>query len=107
VEEEKASFRIEEVARVSSKKDEEEMERIYTIPISKAWISPRQGRAARAIAIIKEFAAKHMKSSEIKIENDVNELIWRRGIRNPPKRVSVKMVKDKDGVVTVSLPTSE
>lgn len=53
--------------------------------------------------MIKEFARKHMKSEEIKIDEELNRLIWQRGIRFPPRRVAVKMEKDEDGVVTVSL----
>lgn len=45
-----------------------------------------------------------MKSSEIKIATDLNEEIWKRGITKPPRRITVKMEKDEDGVVTVSLP---
>jgi large subunit ribosomal protein L31e len=44
-----------------------------------------------------------MKSDEIKLEQDLNLQIWSRGKTNPPRKVRVKMVKDEDGVVTVSL----
>ena len=84
----------------------EEVERIYTIPLVKAWASPRHRRTVRAINLIKEFASRHMKSSEIRIAPELNQMIWERGIEKPPRRIRVKMVKDKDGVVTVS-PTEE
>lgn len=86
---------------------EETQERIYTIPLKKVMISPRQRRAKRTINIIKEFAMKHMKSSEIKLSPELNEKIWERGIRSPPRRITVKMVKDEEGVVTISLPKEE
>jgi large subunit ribosomal protein L31e len=44
-----------------------------------------------------------MKSDEVKLEQDLNRQIWSRGKTNPPRKVRVKMVKDEDGVVTVSL----
>jgi large subunit ribosomal protein L31e len=44
-----------------------------------------------------------MKSDEIKLEQDLNRQIWSRGKTNPPRKVRVKMVKDEQGVVTVSL----
>jgi large subunit ribosomal protein L31e len=53
--------------------------------------------------MIREFATKHMKSDEIKLEQDLNRQIWTRGKTHPPRKVRVKMVKDEDGVVTVSL----
>lgn len=86
-----------------AKEKTEPVSRIYTIPLARAWISPRHHRAVRAINMIKEFARKHMKSEEIKIDEELNRLIWQRGIRFPPRRVAVKMEKDEDGVVTVSL----
>jgi len=45
-----------------------------------------------------------MKSSEIKIDTDLNEVLWKKGITRPPRRITVKMEKDEDGVVTISLP---
>lgn len=81
--------------------------RIYVVPLGRAWDSPKHRRANRAMGMIREFAERHMKSSEIKISTELNELIWVDGIRNPPRRVTVKMEKDEAGVVTVSLPPKE
>ena len=55
------------------------------------------------INMIREFAEKHMKSGEVKLDQDLNRQIWARGKTNPPRKVRVKMVKDEDDVVTVSL----
>jgi large subunit ribosomal protein L31e len=44
-----------------------------------------------------------MKPSELIIDPSVNEAIWARGIKNPPRKIRVKMTKDSDGVVTVTL----
>ncbi|MHB8568062.1 MAG: 50S ribosomal protein L31e [Nitrososphaerales archaeon] len=81
-----------------------ELERTVTVPLSHAWISARHRRTKRAVNILKEYAEKHMKSSEIKIDTELNEKLWDRGIRSPPRRITVKMSKDEDGVVTISLP---
>ena len=81
-----------------------ELERIVTVPLSRAWIAPRHSRTKRAINILKEYAEKHMKSSEIKIDTSLNEQLWNRGITSPPRRITVKMSKDEDGIVTISLP---
>lgn len=81
--------------------------RVYTIPLDKVMISPRHRRTKRAVTIIREFTAKHMKSSEVKISPELNLMLWTKGIRRPPKRVTVKMEKDEDGVVTVSPSTKE
>src|SRR5579875_2340452 len=83
---------------------EPELERLYNVPLSRAWIAARHRRTKRAVNILKEFAQKHMKSSEIKIDTALNERLWERGITSPPRKITVKMSKDEDGVVTVSLP---
>ena len=85
----------------------EKLIRTYTIPLSRMMISPRHKRAKRAVTLIKEFAAKHMKSSEIHISPDLNLILWEKGIRNPPKRVIVKMERDETGLVIVSPATEE
>jgi large subunit ribosomal protein L31e len=53
--------------------------------------------------MIKEFAIKHMKSSQIKIDQELNRYIWERGKTNPPRKVRVRIVKDEDDQVIVSL----
>ncbi|MGC8895967.1 MAG: hypothetical protein ACP5LB_04260 [Candidatus Bathyarchaeia archaeon] len=99
-------------------KPEEEIveERIYTIPLGKAWIGPPRKRAPRAMRIIKSFLIKHMKLEKKEgegeeeeepkkfiISNEVNEKVWSRGIEKPPRKVRVRAAKDKEGNVTVYL----
>ena len=52
--------------------------------------------------MIREFASKHMKSENIKIEEEISHLVWARGIRHPPRKIRVKMTKDEDGNIIVS-----
>ena len=85
-------------------KQEEKLERIYTVPLTRAWITARHKRTKRAVRVLREFAEHHMKSSEIKIDTSVNERLWDRGITQPPRRITVRMDKDEDGVITISLP---
>ena len=82
---------------------EETIARIYTINFSKAWLTPRHKRTDRVVNMIKEFAIKHMKSSQIKIDQDLNKYIWQKGKTNPPRKVRVRIVKDEDDQVIVSL----
>ncbi len=86
---------------------EEELSRVYTINLSKVWLAPRIRRTKRAINMIREFAQRHMKSDDVKIDRSLNEVMWKRGIRKPPRKIRVKMVKDEDDVVTVSLYSEE
>lgn len=87
--------------------EEEELSRVYTINLSKVLLTPRIRRTKRAINMIREFAQRHMKSEEVKIDQSLNEVMWERGIRHPPRKIRVKMVKDEDDVVTVSLYSEE
>jgi len=109
-------------AKERSKKKEKELEeadiveeRFYTIPLRKVWIVPRKKRAPKAARVVKSFVIKHMKvrtetyddeeeeAERLVISNEVNEKLWSRGIEKPPRRIRVRVVKDKEGVVTVLL----
>jgi large subunit ribosomal protein L31e len=80
-----------------------ELERVYTVPLGRAWIAQGYRRAEKAITVLKDFTRRHMKSTEIIIDPSVNEAIWARGISNPPRKIRVKMTRDDDGVVTVTM----
>jgi large subunit ribosomal protein L31e len=82
---------------------EDTLARIYTINLSKAWLTPKHKRTDRVVNMIKEFAIKHMKSSQIKIDQELNRYIWERGKTNPPRKVRVRIVKDEDDQVIISL----
>jgi len=108
-----------EAKKRSLRKEKEELEediveeRFYTIPLKKAWLSTRKKRAPRAARIVKSFVLKHMKvrteaegeeeAERVVIDNEVNEKLWSRGIEKPPRKIRVRVVKDKEGVVTVLL----
>ncbi|MBS7643648.1 50S ribosomal protein L31e [Candidatus Bathyarchaeota archaeon] len=76
-------------------------ERIYTIPLRRAWIVPRKERTPKAIKVIRSFIKRHMKTDSIILSREVNELIWSRGIEKPPRRIRVRAAKNKEGVVKV------
>src|SRR3954451_2686366 len=84
-------------------KSEENLSRVYTVNLGKAWLTPRYRRTDRVMNMVREFAKKNMKSDEVKIDQDLGRHIWSRGKTNPPRKVRVKMIKDEDDVVTVSL----
>jgi large subunit ribosomal protein L31e len=99
------------------KAEEEEIveERIYTVPLGKAWIMPPRKRTPRAMRILRAFMTKHMKLEAKKegeeeeeprtlvISNDVNEKMWERGVEKPPRKIRVRAAKDKEGNITVYL----
>ena len=78
-------------------------ERIYTVPLGRAWVAPRYRRAEKAVTVLRAFVKRHMKPTSIIIDTKVNEAIWKRGIQNPPRRIRVRFSKDDEGAVTVAL----
>lgn len=84
-------------------------ERVYVVPL---WIKLKKirglHRAKKVVKFLREFISKHMKTdlNSVKISTKVNEEIWARGIRNPPRRIKVRVVRTKDDVVWV-LPFKE
>jgi large subunit ribosomal protein L31e len=84
----------------------EKKEAIYTIPVYRVYWGRRTNRAARAIRFIRKFIARHfgVDEKDVIIHNNVNEYIWSRSIERPPRRVTVKAVKDPEsGKVKVVL----
>ena len=80
----------------------QELERVYTIPLGKVLLSANTHRAVRAINMIKEFARRHMKTYDIKIDEEISHIIWARGVRSPPRKIRVKMTKTEEGHILVS-----
>jgi large subunit ribosomal protein L31e len=81
-----------------------ELERVYTIPLRKTKDLVRSRRAQLAVRDVKRFLTRHMKSDDIWLDNEVNELIWARGKFTIPSRVRVRATRFSDGVVEVTLP---
>lgn len=77
-------------------------ERIYTIPLRHVHVvTPRGRRAPRSVRDVRAYIARHMRSEEVSISNEVNELLWSRSINKPPRKIKVRAVKDKEGKVVV------
>ena len=80
----------------------ENVERIYTINLGKVLLSPNNRRSKRAINMIKEFATHHMKTEQIRIDQDLSHKIWEKGIRHPPRKIRVKMNRLEDDYILIS-----
>jgi large subunit ribosomal protein L31e len=118
-EEMEATVKEEEEEKPPSREEkaEEEIveERVYTVPLGKAWIMPPRKRTPRAMRMLRAFITKHMKLEAKKegeeeeeprtlvISNEVNERMWERGVEKPPRKIRVRAAKDKEGNITVYL----
>ncbi len=72
------------------------LERLYTVPLGKAINVAMYRRTPRAVKILRQFIARHMKQEDerITISAALNEHLWMRSIKKPPKRVKVRLIKD-------------
>ena len=78
---------------------------IHTINLGKVTLSQSQHRAVRAINMIREYVQKHKNTSRVKIDQELAHLIWKRGVRRPPRKVTVEIIDDGGDVLV--LPYSE
>jgi large subunit ribosomal protein L31e len=93
-------------AEAEAPEGEEEIEvveeKIYTISLRHVWVvTPRGKRAPRAVRDVRAYVARHMKAEEVAISNEVNSELWARSINKPPRKITVRAVKDKEGKVIV------
>jgi len=108
VEEEKAPVETAPAAEKEEAEGEEEIEvveeKVYTISLRHVWVVTARGkRAPRAVRDVRDFVARHMKAEEVAMSNEVNEALWSRSINKPPRKITVRAVKDKEGKVIVYL----
>jgi len=85
-------------------------ERVYVVPLRDAYRAPLTKRAKVAIRIVREFAKRHTKADVVKISPEVNEVVWARGIKHPPRRIKVRIdVREEEGVkvAEVRLPATD
>ena len=56
---------------------------------------PRVG-APKAIKAITEFAQKSMGVNDVRISPGLNQAIWSRGVKSPPRRVRVRLERKRN-----------
>jgi len=77
----------------------EKEEKVFTIPLRKAYEAQRTRRAKKAISIVRQFLSKHMKSEDVKLGASINKAVWARGIQKPPRKVKIHATKNEQGTV--------
>ena len=78
----------------------EKIERLYTVPLNKAYEYTRTKRARRTVKILKAYLNQHTKAKDvnIRLSNMLNSFIWSRGIEKPPRKVKIKVIKEGEMV---------
>ncbi|MFA5931164.1 MAG: hypothetical protein WC821_02535 [archaeon] len=71
-------------------------EKIITINLKRAFEKPVTKRAIGAKFALKAGVEKETRLHKQLISNKLNEFLWARGKYNAPRKITVKVVKDKD-----------
>ena len=71
-----------------------ETEKVFTIPLRKAFEKSQRIRSPYAIRLIKDYIQTHTKAEEVRIGKHLNSAIWSRGIKKPPRKVKINIIKD-------------
>lgn len=93
------------MADKKAKTSNTEIGREYIIPLrEKSRPVPRYKKTPKAIKTIKEFLARHMKVenrdlNKIKIDKDLNQFLWAKGIRKHPHKIKVKAIRKGENVI--------
>jgi len=100
---------VEKVSKKEKKGEAKiELEREYVVPLKKGVLNvPHYRRAKKAVRVLKEFMVKHMQVRDrdlrkVKVDINLNNEIWFRGIKKPMNKIKVK-AKKIDGIVYVEL----
>lgn len=106
--EKKENVKEEKMAeKKTSKKEKAEKEgekKEIIVPLRRKFMrTPKYKRVPKAIKALKKFIARHMKLRDgdlrkIKIDSYLNEELWFRGIRNPPAKIKVKVLRKDDNI---------
>ncbi len=85
--------------------EEEEVEiveeKFYDLNLRRIWTAPREKRTPRAVRYVRQYAANRMKTDNVSLSEETNSLLWNRGISKPPRKIRIRVVKDKEGKVIV------
>ncbi|EJK75259.1 hypothetical protein THAOC_03022 [Thalassiosira oceanica] len=71
--------------------------RDYTIHLSKRTHKTTfKSKTPKAVKEVKKFAEKAMGTKEVRIDTKVNKYLWKQGVRNPPKRIRVRLSRKRN-----------
>jgi len=57
---------------------------------------PRWKRSKRAVKLLKEKLSRILHTEKVEIDQALNELFWKKGSKNPPAKIKVKVAKEGD-----------
>ncbi len=88
-----------------AKKAEAVVEKVYVIPLRKAWVPTRRVmRSKKAVGEIRLFIGRHTRSKDVRLSEQLNRYLWKHGAKKPPSKVKVKVSVDSEGVARARMP---
>ncbi|VVB74392.1 50S ribosomal protein L31e [uncultured archaeon] len=78
-------------------------EKTITVNLRAVFAKPTTKRAINAKHVLKNAVRKETRLKELKISNKVNELIWSRGRFNAPRKMTIKVIAEKENGI-IMLP---
>lgn len=102
--EEKKEKKEEKEPEEEVKKREIVLERVFVVPLGKAFSKPLMKRGPTAVRLLREFICRHLKAApeKVRLEPSLVNKVCSRGSPQPLKKVKVLATKDKEGVVVVA-----
>ena len=70
-------------------------ERVITVPLRDVLSKPRTKRADAAMTIVRSHLAQHfsVEEDQVRLDPSINEAIWARGRRKPPRRIRIRAAR--------------
>jgi len=79
-------------------------ERIVTVPLRSVLAEPKHKRAGKAMRVVREQLAKNfaVDAAEVRLDPSINEAVWARSNKRPPRKVRVRAARfDEEGETVV------
>lgn len=71
--------------------------RDYTIHLAKRTHKTTfKSKTPKAVKEVKKFAVEMMKTKDVRLDPKVNKELWKQGVRNPPKRIRVRLSRKRN-----------
>ena len=71
--------------------------RDYTIHLAKRTHKTTfKAKTPKAVKAVREFAEKAMGTKDVRLDPKVNKELWKQGVRNPPKRIRVRLSRKRN-----------
>jgi large subunit ribosomal protein L31e len=108
IKQEASKSAVEKEVKTEKAEGKIELKREYVVPLRQGFMKvPKYRRAKKAILVLRQFLAKHMKVKEgnirnVRIDRYLNEELWFRGIKKPLHKIKVIATKI-DGMVYAEL----